>query len=80
MAGYDWYTGSPIDVQPDGPLDVDARQRGMMTTCKHNGQQLSKDGKCRCKYYDKSRNRECCMYYNETIKCKDVGICDKSGK
>lgn len=52
---------------------VDARVRGgLMVLCEFAGNECDPDKRRKCKHYDKSRYRDCCMYYHDD----DVGNCD----
>lgn len=56
------------------PTTVDARTRtGMWVICEFKGNEKSSDDSRKCKHYDKSANRSCCMYYRDTL---DAGVCD----
>jgi hypothetical protein len=52
-------------------MEVDARVRGgLMTMCEFAGHEFSPDKARKCKFYDKSKRRTCCLYY-----VSGVGAC-----
>jgi hypothetical protein len=73
---YSWYNAQPASAPGASPsvTEVDARVRGgLMVVCEFKGHEHDPDRKRRCKLYDKSSQRGCCMYYHEEI---TAGVCD----
>ena len=61
-------------------MQVDARVKGgLMVLCEFAGNEFNPEETRRCKYYDKSRQRTCCMYYHPEIN-DGVGDCIKEDK
>lgn len=55
--------------------EVDARVKGgLMVVCEFKGQPESPDKLRKCKFYQPSQHRHCCLHYRDEI---DVGICTK---
>jgi hypothetical protein len=55
---------------------VDARATHWVTLCSHLGDEYSFDGAERCKHFNKSDSRSCCMYYRSD---ENLRMCDKIG-
>lgn len=65
---------TPPNVETVGKTEVDARVKGgLMTVCSHAGNLLNPEKTRYCKFYTKSSQRTCCMYYHQEI---EVGACD----
>jgi hypothetical protein len=64
-----WETDAPSGVgTTNAPMSVDARIRGgIATLCEFVGNEFDPDKKRRCKYFNKSKYRDCCQWcYDET--------------
>jgi len=73
-----WYSSKPATdgvSTTNTPTMVDARvMGGMMQVCEFRGEDKNAEGTRKCKFYNKSDYRLCCMHYYEKI---DIGACGK---